>query len=65
MINDVVLEGIVVREPWKFMEDLFFRMAVFRDTDLPAKPLGVDRDASDFINIRVLGGASGLITMRW
>lgn len=64
MINDVVLEGIVVREPWKFMEDLFFRMAVFRDTDLPAKPLDADRDAADYINIRICGGASGLITMR-
>jgi len=64
LINDVVLEGIVVREPWKFMEDLFFRMAVFRDTDLPAKPLDADRDAADYINIRICGGASGLITMR-
>jgi len=39
-------------------------MAVFRDTDLPAKPLDADRDAADYINIRICGGASGLITMR-
>ena len=64
MINDVVIEGIVVREPWKFMEDLFFRLAVFRDTDLPAKPLDSERDAADYINVRICGGASGLITMR-
>ncbi len=64
MINDVVIEGIVVREPWKFMEDLFFRLAVFRDTDLPAKPLDAERDAADYVNVRICGGASGLITMR-
>jgi len=64
LINDVVIEGIVVREPWKFMEDLFFRMAVFRDTDLPAKPLDAERDAADYVNVRICGGASGLITMR-
>jgi len=64
LINDVVIEGIVVREPWKFMEDLFFRLAVFRDTDLPAKPLDAERDAADYVNVRICGGASGLITMR-
>ena len=25
MINEVILEGIAVREPWKYIEDLFFR----------------------------------------
>jgi len=64
LINDVVIEGIVVREPWKFMDDLFFRLAVFRDTDLPAKPLDAERDAADYVNVRICGGASGLITMR-
>ena len=64
MINDVVIEGIVVREPWKFMDDLFFRLAAFRDTDLPAKPLDSERDAADYINVRISGGATGLITMR-
>ena len=39
MINDVVLEGIVVRDPWKFMDDLFFRLVIYRDSDLPAKKL--------------------------
>jgi len=64
LINDVVIEGIVVREPWKFMDDLFFRLAAFRNTDLPAKPLDSERDAGDYINVRISGGATGLIIMR-
>ena len=61
MINDVVLEGIVVRDPWKFMDDLFFRLVIYRDSDLPAKKLDLERDAGDYINVRVNGGANGLI----
>ena len=38
MINDVVLEGIVVRT-WKFADDLLFRLACYRDPDMPQKPL--------------------------
>jgi hypothetical protein len=64
VINDVIIEGIVVREPWKYMDDLFFRLGVFRDSDLPAKPLDPERDAADYINIRVSGGATGLISIR-
>ena len=64
MINEVVLEGIVVREPWKFMDDLFFRMVIYRDSDLPAKKLDLERDAGDYINVRVNGGANGLIHIR-
>jgi hypothetical protein len=61
LINDVVLEGIVVRDPWKFMDDLFFRLVIYRDSDLPAKKLDMERDAGDYINVRVNGGANGLI----
>lgn len=61
MINEVVIEGIVVRDPWKFMEDLFFRVVVYRDSDQPSKKLDLERDAGDYINIRVIGGANGLI----
>lgn len=61
MINEVVLEGIVVREPWKFMDDLFFRLVIYRDSDQPAKKLDLERDAGDYINVRVNGGANGLI----
>lgn len=64
MINELVLEGIVVREPWKFMDDLFFRLVIYRDSDLPAKKLDLERDAGDYINIRVNGGANGLIHIR-
>jgi len=34
MINDVVLEGIVVKA-WKYADDLLFRLACYRDLDLP------------------------------
>ena len=61
MINEVILEGIVVREPWKYIEDLFFRIVVYRDHDLPAKKMDEERDAGDYINIRMPGAASGLI----
>jgi hypothetical protein len=64
MINEVILEGIVVRDPWKFMDDLFFRLVIYRDSDLPAKKLDLERDAGDYINIRVNGGAKGLIHIR-
>jgi hypothetical protein len=57
MINEVILEGIVVREPWKFMDDLFFRLVIYRDSDLPAKKLDLERDAGDYINICVNSGA--------
>lgn len=50
MINEVALEGIVVREPWKFMDDLFFRLVIYRDSDLPAKKLDLERDAGDYWN---------------
>jgi hypothetical protein len=61
LINETVLEGIVVRDPWKYTDDLFFRLGVYRDSDLPAKKLDAERDSGDYINIRVDGGANGLI----
>ena len=61
MINEVILEGIVVREPWKYTDDLFFRMGVYRDSDMPAKKLDAERDSGDYVNVRVCGGANGLI----
>ncbi len=64
MINEVVLEGIVVREPWKFTSDLYFRLGVYRDSDLPAKKLDLEHDACDYVNVRVNGGANGLIFIR-
>ncbi len=64
MINEVILEGIVVREPWRFMDDLLFRVGVYRDSDQPAKTMDNERDAPDYINIRVDGGATGLLNIR-
>ena len=64
MINEVILEGIVVREPWRFMDDLLFRIGVYRDSDQPAKTMDKERDAPDYINIRVDGGATGLLNIR-
>jgi hypothetical protein len=34
MINEVVHEGIVVKT-WKYTDDLLFRLACYRDPDLP------------------------------
>jgi len=56
VINEVILEGIVVREPWRFMDDLPFRIGVYRDSDQPAEAMDNERDAPDNINIRVDGG---------
>jgi len=61
LINEVILEGIVVREPWKYTDDLFFRLGVYRDSDMPAKKLDAERDSGDYVNVRVYGGANGLI----
>ncbi len=58
MINDVVLEGIVVRT-WKFANDLLFRLACYRDPDLPQKPLYEVQDVADMVTIRVPKGNLG------
>jgi hypothetical protein len=58
MINEVVLEGIVVKT-WKYAEDLLFRIACYRDPDLPSKSLNDGQDAADFVTIRVLKGNLG------
>jgi hypothetical protein len=52
MINDVVLEGIVVRI-WKYADDLLFRLTCYHDPDLPQKPLNDVQDAAGFVTIRV------------
>jgi hypothetical protein len=58
VINEVVLEGIVVKT-WKYAEDLLFRIACYRDPDLPSKSLNEIQDAADFVTIRVLKGNLG------
>jgi len=32
------------------MDDMFFRLVIYRDSDLPAKKLGLERDAGDYWN---------------
>jgi hypothetical protein len=39
MVNDVVLEWIGVKA-WKYADDLLFRLACYRNPDLPKKPPG-------------------------
>jgi hypothetical protein len=46
------------------MDDLLFRVGVYRDSDQPAKTMDNERDAPDYINIRVDGGATGLLNIR-
>jgi hypothetical protein len=58
MINEVVLEGIVVKA-WKYADDLLFRLACYRDPDLPTKSLNDIQDAADFVTIRVIKGNLG------
>jgi hypothetical protein len=58
MINEVVLEGVVVKT-WKYADDLLFRIACYRDPDLPSKSLNETQDAADFVTIRVLKGNLG------
>jgi single-stranded DNA-binding protein len=58
MINDVVLEGIVVRT-WTFADDLLFRLVCYRDPDLPRKSLSEVQDAADFVTIQVIKGNLG------
>lgn len=58
MINEITIEGIVTREPWTYDKDVFFRIASYRDIDLPAKPdmAMPGRDEPDYVNIRYPGG---------
>ncbi len=56
MINEVILEGVVINT-WTFSDDLFFRLASYRDPDLPGKLLNEERDAADYINARITKGA--------
>ena len=62
MINNVVLEGIVVRT-WKYADDLLFHLACYRDPDLPQKPLNEVQDAADFVTIRVPKGDLGALVV--
>ena len=63
MLNEVQIEGIITREPWRHDKDLFFRIASYRDADMPVKPdLTPGRDEPDYLNVRIPGGATSLMT---
>lgn len=62
MINEVILEGVVT-STWTFSDDLFVRLASYRDADQPTKLLTEERDGADFINARLTKGARGLLSI--
>jgi len=66
MINEITIEGIVTREPWSYDKDVFFRVACYRDMDLPAKPdtSSPGRDEPDYVNIRYPGGAGTMFSVQ-
>jgi hypothetical protein len=66
MINEITIEGIVTREPWSYDKDVFFRIASYRDMDLPAKPdtSTPGRDEPDYVNIRYPGGAGTMFSVQ-
>lgn len=65
MLNEIMIEGIVARETWTYDKDSFFRIACYRDTDRPAKvEAETNREAPDYVTIRVIGGASKMIAPR-
>jgi len=47
------------RQDLEYAEDLLFRIACYRDPDLPSKSLNDVQDAADFVTIRVLKGNLG------
>ena len=56
MINEVIIEGIAIKN-WKYLDDLFVRLASYRDPDLPNRPYDAVRDLADYINVRLPGQA--------
>ncbi len=65
MLNEVQIEGLVARDSWTYDKDLFFRIASYRDADMPTKPDVVPgRDEPDYVNVRYQGGATSLFAPR-
>jgi len=56
MINEVIIEGIAIKN-WKYLDDLFVRLASYRDPDLPSRPYDAVRDLADYVNVRLPGQA--------
>jgi hypothetical protein len=58
MVNDVVLEGIIVRT-WKYADDLLFHLTCYRILYLPQKTLDEVQDAANFVTIQTMKGNLG------
>jgi hypothetical protein len=56
MINEVIIEGIAIKN-WKYLDDLFVRLASYREPDLPSRPYDAVRDLADYVNVRLPGQA--------
>jgi hypothetical protein len=65
MLNESVVEGVVTGKIWNYGGDLFFRLACYRDPGRPNKahPGGGDRDAPDYVTVRVMDGMVGGVTV--
>lgn len=55
MLNQITVEGFVTNKSWKYGGDTFFRLASYRDQDLPTKPRNGrgNRDAADYFTVRI------------
>ncbi len=56
MLNQTHVEGYVTKKIWQYGGDTFFRLAVYRDPDLPRKETGRnsnDRDKPDYVTVKV------------
>lgn len=52
MLNEIIIEGYIVGEPWKYDKQTLFRLACVRDPMRAAK--GTDlRDDSDYLTVRL------------
>ncbi len=59
MLNQVNFEGFVVNS-WTFGNDIFVRMASYRDPGQPIKRLNESKDEPDYVNVRFTNAANQL-----
>lgn len=57
MLNQVNFEGLVVTS-WTFGNDIFVRMASYRDPGQPIKRLTESKDEPDYVNVRFTNAAN-------
>ncbi len=61
MLNQVNFEGFVVNS-WTFGNDIFVRMASYRDPGQPIKRLNESKDEPDYVNVRFTNAANQMPT---